>query len=120
MSSQAFRKITRVVLTNMDLKFIQSSNDTYRNHSSKHLNIPDVCKVCGGGRSFDIQTKRIEPLVGHHVKYFPPVIAFVHYCCHKKIHDKDNPISKLIEYGEGDSDRYYDLKRKYLNSHNRC
>lgn len=116
MSSQAFRKKTRLVLTNMDLKLIQSSENTYRIHSSRHLNTPDVCKVCGGGRSYDIETKRIEPLVGHHVKYFPPVIAFVHYCCHKKIHNKNNPILKFIKYAEGDSQRYYNLKNKSLKS----
>jgi len=118
MSSQNFRKKTRVILTNMDFKFIQSSEDTYRIHSSKLLNTPDVCKVCGGGHSYDIQTKRVEPPVGHHVKYFPPVIAFVHYCCHKKIHVQDNPITEFIEYEEGDSQRYYDLKREFLESRN--
>lgn len=116
MSSQTFRKKIRVVFKNMDLKLIQASQDNYLIHTSKHLNSPDFCKVCGGGHSYDIQTRRIEPLVGHHVKYFPPVIAFVHYCCHKKIHDMKNPITKLIEYAEGDSKMYYNFKNKSLNS----
>lgn len=116
MSHQSFRKKTRKVLTNMDLKFIQASEKTYRLHSSTHLNTPDVCKVCNGGRTFDIETHRTVPLVGHHVKYFPPVVAFVHYDCHKKIHDKNNPISKLIQYVEGDSKKYYDLKKELLYS----
>jgi len=77
------------------------------------------CLVCSSGRSYDIDTKRIEPLVGHHVRYFPPVITFVHYCCHKKIHDKNNPISTLIQYDTGDAKRYYDLKNESLNSNGR-
>ena len=116
MSSQSFRKKTRVVLTNMDLKFLQSSENTYRHHTSKHLNSPDCCKVCGGERSFDIQTKRREPLVGHHVTYFPPVVAFVHYSCHKKIHDVKNPLTEFIQYKTGDSEKYYDLKKNNLSS----
>jgi len=115
--SQSFKKKTRITLTNMDLKFIRSSQDTYRKHSSKHLNFPDVCIICGGSRAYDIQTKRIEPLVGHHVKYFPPVIAFVHYCCHKRIHDEDKPLTAFIQYEEGDSQKFYDLKNKNIESH---
>jgi hypothetical protein len=116
MSHQSFRKKTRKVLTNMDLKFIQASENTYRTHTSTHLNTPDVCKVCGGGRAYDIETQRTIPLVGHHVKYFPPVITFVHYDCHKKIHDKNNPIKKFIQYTEGDANKYYELKTKALKS----
>ena len=116
MSSQSFRKKTKVVLTNMDLKFLQSTESTYRNHSSTHLNTPDCCKLCGGERSFDIQTQRREPLVGHHVKYFPPVIAFVHYSCHKKIHDVKNPLTEFIQYQKGDSEKYYNLKKNNKQS----
>ena len=116
MSSQSFRKKTRIVLTNMDLKLLQAADDTYRPHTSKHLNNPNHCKVCNGGRTFDTSTKRIEPLVGHHVKYFPPVIVFVHYSCHKKIHDMDNPMNEFIQYEKGDSEKYYDLKKKNIES----
>ena len=44
-----------------------------------YLNSRNRCVVCGSERAFDIETKMIVPLVGHHVKYFPPVIAWVHY-----------------------------------------
>ncbi len=111
MSSQSFRKKTRVVLTNMDLKFIQDEDDTFRPHTSKHLNNPTYCKVCNGGRTFDIKTKRRERLIGHHVKYSPPVIAFVHFSCHKKIHD--NPLSEYVQYDEKDSKKYYDSKNEF-------
>ena len=61
--------------------------------------------VCGGERTFDIQTRMVEKLSGHHVKYFPAEIAWVHYHCHRKIHD--TPLSLWIQYEEGDSQRYY-------------
>ena len=31
---------------------------------------------------YDIETNRIVPLVGHHVKYFPEIVCFVHYKCY--------------------------------------
>ena len=40
----------------------------------------------------DEDTHLIQPLIKHHVQYFPQVIAYVHYECHKKIHDTKNPI----------------------------
>ena len=76
--------------------------------ATRFLNSRDKCIVCGFGRAFDTQTRMIEPLVGHHVQYFPAVIAWVHYHCHRKIHD--NPITCLIQYEDGDSRRYYEKK----------
>ncbi len=76
--------------------------------TTRFLNSRDRCIVCGFGRAFDIQTRMIEPLVGHHVKYFPAVVAWVHYHCHRKIHD--NPTTPLIQYEDGDSRRYYEKK----------
>ncbi len=114
LSRQAFRKKTKVTLTNMELKYIAASENNLRSHTSRHLNNPDgSCKVCDGKRAFDISTRRQEPFVGHHVSYFPPVIAFVHYDCHKKIHNKENPIFELINYEECDSKKYYDLRNQY-------
>ena len=76
--------------------------------ATRFLNSHDKCIVCGFGRAFDTQTRMIEPLVGHHVQYFPAVIAWVHYHCHRKIHN--NPITSLIQYEGGDSRRYYEKK----------
>ena len=76
--------------------------------ATRFLNSRDKCIVCGFGRAFDTQTRMIEPLVGHHVQYFPAVIAWVHYHCHRKIHS--NPITSLIQYEYGDSRRYYEKK----------
>ena len=76
--------------------------------TTRFLNSRDRCTVCGFGRAFDTQTRMIEPLVGHHVKYFPAVVAWVQYHCHRKIHD--NPATPLIQYEDGDSRRYYEKK----------
>ncbi len=116
MSRRPFRNNVKTVLTNQDLKFLLSENNS-KSHFSKHLNSPTgACKVCGGERPFDINTKRQEPFVGHHVSYYPPMIAFVHYDCHKKIHDVENPISELINYDEGDSKKYYELRNQYFET----
>ena len=76
--------------------------------ATRFLNSRDKCIVCGFGRAFDTQTRMIEPLVGHHVQYFPAVIAWVHYHCHRKIHN--NPINSFIQYEDGDSRKYYEKK----------
>ena len=76
--------------------------------ATRFLNSRDKCIVCGFERAFDTQTRMIEPLVGHHVQYFPAVIAWVHYHCHRKIHN--NPINSFIQYEDGDSRKYYEKK----------
>ena len=82
------------------------------------LNSRDRCVVCGGERTFDIRTHMIDPLVGHHVKYFPAEVAWVHYACHKKIHDTENPITLYIQYEEGDSQRYYEQREQKSSGKN--
>jgi hypothetical protein len=49
-------------------------------------------------------------LIKHHVSYFPELIAFVHYDCHKKIHMEHTTISHLIQYKDGDSRKFYEKK----------
>ena len=78
--------------------------------AARFLNSCDRCVICGFGRAFDIQTRMIESLVGHHVKYFPAVVAWVHYHCHRKIHDTYNPITVFIQYEENDARKYYEKK----------
>ena len=77
-----------------------------------YLNSRDRCIVCGSERAFDIETRMVEPLVGHHVKYFPPTIAWVHFKCHKRIHDPDNPLIQFIQYSDGDARKYYEAKKQ--------
>ena len=88
-------------------RFARSSAD-----KNTYLNSRDRCIVCGSERAFDIETRMIEPLVGHHVKYFPPVVAWVHYRCHAKIHDTDNPLTQFIQYSDGDARKYYEAKKQ--------
>ena len=71
------------------------------------LNNTQKCLVCGSEATVDQDTHLVQPLIKHHVSYFPQTIAYVHYKCHKKIHDIDNPITNLIQYEEGDSVQFY-------------
>lgn len=115
MSSQSFRKKTRIVLTNLDLKFIQSQqkthHKTFQKNTIAYLNSHNNCMACGHDCSFDIGTKRQIPLVKHHVTYFPQKIAFVHQECHFAIHHKGLR-SDLIKYSEGDGRKFYDQEKK--------
>ncbi len=77
----------------------------------KYINCPDRCLVC-----FQRPEIRTEPphfiyqLIKHHISYFPEVIAFVHYDCHKKIHNM--PLLNFIQYRDGDSRKFYELMKK--------
>lgn len=106
MSSQSFRKKTRIVLTNMDLKFIQSSIKKNKIHGKKYLNSPNNCEACGHDCAFDISSRMEEQLSQHHISYFPERIVFVHVSCHFAIHHRGlRP--DLIEYEEGDSRKFH-------------
>jgi hypothetical protein len=78
------------------------------------LNGPQKCHVCKGGITMDCDTHLIQPLIKHHVDYSPEVIAYVHFKCHQKIHDIKNPIKYLIKYEEGDSVKFYNLKKQQV------
>ena len=115
MSSQSFRKKTRIVIRNLDLKFIQSQqkthHKTFQKNTIAYLNSSKNCMACGHDCSFDIETKRQIPLEKHHVTYFPQRIAFVHQECHFAIHHKGLR-SDLIKYSEGDGRKFYDQEKK--------
>ena len=89
---------------------IQLEDRVELDRGTEYLNSHERCIVCGCERGFDIKTKMVEPLVGHHVKYFPAIVVWVHYHCHKKIHDNNNTITSLIQYEEYDSRKYYGQK----------
>ena len=78
----------------------------------KFLNGCEKCLVCGNDQTVNDETQIIEPLIRHHVSYFPQVVTYVHYECHKKIHDPTNPITNLIQYDEGDSEKFYHLQKQ--------
>ena len=70
-----------------------------------YMNTKDTCILC-----FKKPEDGFE-LIEHHVKYFPQIVAFVHYDCHQKIHDPENPIKHLIQYEDGDSRKFYEGKK---------
>ena len=67
----------------------------------------------GPNKTIDLQNKKerdltyANPIIKHHVKYFPQIVAYVHYRCHQKIHDPENPLSYLIQYTRDDSIKFY-------------
>ncbi len=75
----------------------------------EYMNTKDMCIVCFG------PPEREYRLIVHHVTYFPEKCCYVHYSCHQKIHDPDDPITYLIQYGEGDSRRFYKAKAQKGN-----
>ena len=85
---------------------------------TKFFNSHKRCIVCNGERTFDIQTRLVERLYGHHVRYFPPLVAWVHQKCHAKIHDHQNPMTLYIQYEKGDSQRYYKQRKQRSSDKN--
>jgi len=79
------------------------------------MNNSDMCIVC-----FQPPDVRPEPsvlgmeikyeLIKHHISYFPELIAFVHYDCHRKIHN--TPLENFIQYKDGDSRKFYDIQKE--------
>lgn len=76
-------------------------------------NVFEGLKVDGPNKQIDEQNQRertvteTNPIIKHHVKYFPQIVAYVHYRCHQKIHDPDNPITSLIQYTREESLQFY-------------
>jgi len=77
-----------------------------------YLNSYDSCYICGQEPEDDFALQK------HHVSYFPEIIVFVHYQCHQKIHDPDNPMTQYIQYDEGDARKFYEKKNKIMNNSN--
>ena len=75
------------------------------------LNSRDFCLICGKGRSVDNSSGMPYELIRHHVQYFPALICYVHYLCHRKIHD--TPLNTFIQYEEGDSRKYYSKNQQF-------
>jgi len=83
--------------------------------NKQFMNNPDMCMIC-----FQPPDVRPEPtalgqelryeLIKHHVSYFPELIAYVHYDCHKKIHD--TPLVNFIQYKEGEPRKFYDMQKE--------
>jgi hypothetical protein len=71
-----------------------------------YLNSNQMCIVC-----FKEPEDNLN-LIKHHVTYYPETIAFVHFACHNKIHDPDNPIDIWIQYEPNDSKKFYREKKE--------
>jgi hypothetical protein len=50
-------------------------------------------------------------MVKHHIRYYPEAIAWVHFKCHNKIHDKENPMTTFIQYDVGDPETFQSEKK---------
>lgn len=74
-----------------------------------YLNQNDKCIVCFK-KPEKWENGQDIALIKHHISYYPQIIAFVHFKCHEKIHDPDNPIQHLIQYQDGDSLKFYKEK----------
>ena len=83
--------------------------------SKQFMNNSDMCIVCFSPPNVRSEKNVLGEetkyeLIKHHVSYFPEIIAFVHYSCHKKIHDM--PLVNFIQYKDGDSRKFYDMQKE--------
>lgn len=75
-------------------------------NNQRAINSRDFCLVCN-------KPKNEFEFVKHHVRYEPEeIIAFVHYECHRKIHDGERP--DLIQYTREERERFYGVKKHGL------
>ncbi len=74
---------------------------------TEYLNKNDICIVCFG-------CPKDTKLIKHHLSYFPERVAYVHYDCHKKIHE--SPLDVFIQYKQGDSRKFYSTKKNTSGS----
>lgn len=76
------------------------------NDDNPYLNSDQFCIVCFK------EPKDNLNLIKHHVTYFPEKLAYVHYDCHRKIHDPDNPLTVWIQYQPEDSRKFYQQEKE--------
>ena len=70
------------------------------------FNAMDRCGVCSQPPKDGLK------MMKHHITYYPELIAFVHWECHNRIHDPDNPLTIFIQYTREDSKKFYKEKQK--------
>lgn len=92
-------------------KFENEKHENFLNKKVKVINCPERCLVCRKQKHQD-SIGRIIRFVVHHIKYSPEIVSFVHEECHQKIHDPDNPLTQFIQYGEGESIKFYKGRKK--------
>jgi hypothetical protein len=52
-----------------------------------------------------------NPMIKHRIRYYPEVIAWVHFKCHQRIHDPDNPLNAFIQYEPGEQEKFESEKK---------
>ena len=79
-----------------------------------YLNSPDFCMLCFGKPEEvkDGNSARTFKLIKHHMEYDPEKIMWVHYKCHQRIHDTDNPLTQWIQYTEEERRTFYKNKKQ--------
>lgn len=79
-----------------------------------YLNSSDFCMVCFGKPEEvkEENSTRTFKLIKHHMKYSPENIMWVHYECHQRIHDPDNPLTQWIQYTEEERRTFYKNKNQ--------
>ena len=79
-----------------------------------YINSHEFCMICG--KEPEVEGKgnsaRILKLIKHHIKYNPEEIIWVHYKCHQKIHDADNPMTVWTQYTEEEKKLFYKNKKQ--------
>ena len=80
----------------------------------KYFNSDKFCMICHGEPEVDGKGKstRTLKLIKHHIKYNPEEIIWVHYKCHQKIHDIDNPMTLWTQYTEEEKKLFYKSKKQ--------
>jgi hypothetical protein len=53
----------------------------------------------------------LNPMIKHHIRYYPEAIAWVHHNCHKQIHDAVNPLDVYIQYELEEQERFISEKK---------
>ena len=79
-----------------------------------YLNSPEFCMICFKKPEVvkDGNSTRTLKLIKHHVKYNPETIIWIHYKCHQKIHDTDNPLIQFIQYTDNEKKEFYKNKKQ--------
>lgn len=74
------------------------------------INSQDVCLIC-----LKPETETMDnPMVTHHIRYYPEARAYVHSKCHQKIHDQQKPMTTFIQFDIGDPEKFQ-LEQKVLD-----
>ena len=71
------------------------------------VNSTERCMVC-----LQPFTETLEnPMIKHHIRYYPEAIAWVHHKCHQEIHDSKNPLDVYIQYELKEQEKFISEKK---------